>query len=419
MIKNLNKKRMFLNNVIKVSIMILVIVCLTSCGVLRKIPNDQHSSGGSSSAIKASKNVNVCILFFNDIHGYLQPFTISLFGHDAEVGGIARMATLIDDIRTHNAQQGITTFVFLAGDILQGTPMSTVFKGVPDIECFNEIGVSVMTVGNHEFDFGIENFMRLRKLANFPILSCNIKNDQTGELLCDPSVKLPINDEISLVVIGVTTKELLTTTRPSNVEGISVDDPVDAVLTAYRLNKERFPTIVLSHCKASTDESIAQSIPSLTAIVGGHDQILFNPKKQIGSVPIFQAFEKGRYLGRLDLEINVSTHNVTIADWRYYPITADLTDSETVTGIVNMYHSQLDDVFKEVIGYCGITLHGERDVIRYEETNLGNLVTDIMRDYTGADIALLNAGSLRASISQGPVTVENVFQAMPYANELV
>ena len=83
------------------------------------------------------------------------------------------------------------------------------------------------------------------------------------------------------------------------------------------------------------------------------------------------------------------------------------------------YNSQLDAKFKEVIGENQIFLDGERERIRYEETNLGDFITDIMREFTGADAALLNAGSIRASLDAGPITVEAVFKVMPYENELL
>jgi 2',3'-cyclic-nucleotide 2'-phosphodiesterase (5'-nucleotidase family) len=90
-----------------------------------------------------------------------------------------------------------------------------------------------------------------------------------------------------------------------------------------------------------------------------------------------------------------------------------------VDTIVESYASRLDSKFKEVIGENKAFLYGERDRIRYEETNLGDWVTDIMREFTGVEAALINAGSLRASIDKGPITVESVFKAMPYANELL
>ena len=125
--------------------------------------------------------VKVTLLFFNDLHGHLLPFKVKTDKGKIEVGGIARISTLVNKIRYENNKRGINTFVVIAGDILQGTPMSSIFKGQPDVECLNVIGVSAMTVGNHEFDFGVKNFLKLKKMASFPFLSSNIVWKQTGK----------------------------------------------------------------------------------------------------------------------------------------------------------------------------------------------------------------------------------------------
>jgi 2',3'-cyclic-nucleotide 2'-phosphodiesterase (5'-nucleotidase family) len=100
-------------------------------------------------------------------------------------------------------------------------------------------------------------------------------------------------------------------------------------------------------------------------------------------------------------------------------VTADIALDPEVDAIVSDYNARLGQEFKEVIGHCDTFLDGEREHIRYQETSLGNFITDIMRAHTGAQIAMINAGALRASIKEGPVTVEDVFKAMPYGNELV
>jgi 5'-nucleotidase len=153
-------------------------------------------------------------------------------------------------------------------------------------------------------------------------------------------------------------------------------------------------------------------------VIGGHDQILFNPYRQVGDVSVFQAFEKGKYLGRVDLSIEKRENKAKILQWDYLPITSHIKEDPCVAAIVDKYQRRLSAQFKEVIGESSVFLYGERDKIRYQETNLGNFVTDIMRQATQADIALLNAGSLRASLDEGPITIEEVFKVMPYANEL-
>jgi 2',3'-cyclic-nucleotide 2'-phosphodiesterase (5'-nucleotidase family) len=131
--------------------------------------------GGLRQTATQPAPISLTVLFFNDLHGHLMPFEIKTpEGGTQEVGGIARMATLIQEIRQENNRKNIQTVVLVAGDILQGTPMSTVFEGEPDIKCLNAMGVNALTVGNHEFDFGLDNFLKIRKEAAFPFLSANI-----------------------------------------------------------------------------------------------------------------------------------------------------------------------------------------------------------------------------------------------------
>ena len=377
-------------------------------------------AGPAAPGRPAAPPLRLTILFFNDLHGHLMPQQITPEGgRPTEIGGIARIAGLVKKIEAENQKAGARTLLLVAGDVLQGTPMSTVFRGKPDIEAFNLMGVDAMTVGNHEFDFGLDNFLALKKLARFPIISSNIVWKDTGKLLNRPSVSFPLTGRFRLTVIGATTRELLTTTKPENVQRLDVLDPATTVKAEYERAKKSGPVLLLSHGRFQTDSEVARAAPGLAAIIGGHDQILFDPAREVGPVRIFQAFEKGKFLGRLDLDIDPATGKAAIADWTYLPITAELPADPAVEKLVLSYYQRLDAQFKQVIGESRVVLDGERERIRFEETNLGDLVADIMREFTGADVALINAGALRSSIDAGPITVEEVFKTMPYANEVM
>jgi len=307
----------------------------------------------------------------------------------------------------------------VAGDILQGTPMSTVFKGEPDIKCLNALGVDALTVGNHEFDFGLQNFLDIRQQAAFPFLSANIIAKNTGRKICRPGITIPLADGADLTIIGVTTRYLLHTTKADNVAALDVLDPVASAVPLYERSKKLGPVILLSHSRHVTDRALARAMPGLAAIIGGHDQILLSPYRKEGAVPIFQAFEKGRYLGRIDLDIDPATRKAALVAADYIPITAAIRPHPGVAKIVAAYEKRLGRQFKTVIGRSAVYLDGEREHVRYRETPLGNFIADIMRAHTGTQVALINSGGLRASIRKGPVTVADVFKAMPYANELV
>ena len=367
-----------------------------------------------------TRDLRITVLFFNDLHGNLAPLKVKKEdGTSVDVGGIAGLATMVKRIRAENARQGIRTFLLVAGDVLQGTPMSTVFKGKPDIEIFNMMGVDAMTVGNHEFDFGLDNFLAMKKAAKFKIVSSNIIWKENKTLMNEPAAAFPLGKGIVLTVIGATTTELLTTTAPGNVEKLDVLDSVATVTEASAQAAGKGPVILLSHSRFQSDADIARANPRLTAIIGGHDQILFDPVKYAAGVPVFQAFEKGRFLGRLDISIDPGTRKALISTSTYIPITSEITPDPETAKIVSDYGDRLNATFKEVVGESLTFMDGERGRIRYEETNLGNFVTDVMRTYTGSDMALLNAGSLRSSLDRGPVTIEGIFKVMPYPNEII
>jgi 5'-nucleotidase / UDP-sugar diphosphatase len=392
-------------NAVRLFLAFLLLVWVTGCA--------GHLSKGEQPA-----PIPVTVLFFNDPHGHLTPFEITSGEGRQEVGGIARMAALIRDIRAENSRKDVRTLVLVAGDLLQGTPMSTVFRGEPDVECLNAMGVDAVTVGNHEFDFGLENFHQLQGRAAFPFLSANIVEKESGRLLCRSFLTIPLKEGLDVTVIGVTTEELLTTTLADNVATLGVIGSVSSVRQVYDQVHSRGPVVLLSHSRHRTDQEIAAALPGLTAIIGGHDHILLSPYRQVGSVPIFQTFEYGRYLGRIDLRIDAVSKKAVLTDYAYIPITAGIAPDPQEAAIIATYQEKLGGRFKEVIGFAESFLDGERERIRYEETALGNLVADIMRDHTGTQMALINAGAMRTSIKPGPVTVEDIFKTVPFANEL-
>lgn len=363
--------------------------------------------------------IGLTILFFNDIHGHLLPFEVTEGTHRREVGGIARMAAQVESIRAENRLRNRRTYLLIAGDILQGTPLSTVFHGRPDVECFNAMGVDAMAVGNHEFDFGTDNLRQLEQLAHFPFLSANIREKATGKLLYAPSAAFALPGKLTLTVVGVTTDELKTTTRPAYVRGLSVQDPLQSVRSIVKTAAKSGPVVLLSHNRHRVDRQIAASLPELAAIIAGHDHLLFAPYRKVNGVAIFEALDNGRYLGRIDLLVDPVTGKAVLESSRYLPITLEMPDDPAIERIVAVYQGQLGERFKEVIGQSTLLLDGRRDQVRYEETALGDFVTDVMREYTGADIALVNAGALRASIDPGPVTLEDVFRTLPFENQIL
>lgn len=372
----------------------------------------------------AQEKKQVCILYFNDLHGHLQPYQKD-FKNPQMVGGVAKFKKVLDQIRKENNAKKIPTFLVFAGDLLQGTIMSTIFQGEPDIQVLNLMKVDVACPGNHEFDYGFANMEKICKQESmFPWVCANIYQENkvpgTPHIIYDrllPSFLILQKENVRLGVIGTITPDTKWTTHPKNVENLLFSDPVKEVAgIAEQLKEQVDMVIVVSHSGREFDKQMAK-IPGISVVIGGHNQVLIDPPDLIGATPVCQAGDHGDYLGRVDFSIQ--DRKITYQHHQFYPITQDLPEDERIAKLVESYASKLSSKLSQVVGNAKVPLNGIRSEIRWGETNLGNLITDSMRSITRAEIALINSGGIRASIPEGPITIEQVYQVLPFSNTLV
>ncbi len=373
-------------------------------------------SSCSSAGREYRNEIEYTVLFFNDIHGTLFPYSEDEDGQVNQYGGITYISRLVKDIRTENGKTGKKTFLLFGGDILQGSLMSTIFKGYPDVLCFNEMGVDVMVIGNHEFDYTIPNFMLLMQTAKFPFISSNIMYD--GRLMCKPFVKLELSDDLYITVIGTTIKDIFDVADKRLLEGITTTDSVESIRKYIDEFSQEGPIIVLSHNELDTEKKIAETYNSIDALITGHDHILIDPCLQLNNVCIFQAYQKGKYLGRLEMAYYPDDGESLIKDYRYYKITPELKEDENVSRIINGYKEQLDAQFSDPIGRTETFLEGERQKIRCSETNLGNFIADSVRGFFNTDIVFINSGSVRSSINKGTISLGDIYNSLTFDNDI-
>ncbi len=356
------------------------------------------------------------VLFFNDFHAHLEPFEVS--GVDGEVGGLARLAGLADGVRAANDAAGVPTFLLIAGDVLQGTPYSTVYRGEAEVACLNEMEVTAMCLGNHEFDYGQDNLKRLIGLANFPVLSANITLAETEEYktFTDEVAWLDAGDK-RILVIGLTTWDTPITTAPPNVAGLKFAEPTataERVIGQY--GDEADVIIALTHIGFENDAALADAVPALDLVVGGHSHTKVDRLELVGDTPVCSAYEYGEYLGRIDLDVN-DDGDVKVAGYELIPVTARAPADEDVTAVIESYKRGLSAKLAEVVGETDVILSYKS--AREAETNFGDYIADLIRDATGADVALVNGGALRADLGPGEITTGDVLTALPFGNEVV
>ncbi len=363
-------------------------------------------------------DVRLTILHVNDTHGYILPYKEAGLGKNTMVGGAAYLAWLVEDERTKN-QEG--TLLLSAGDMFQGTPISNIFKGQPVIDMMNYLKFDAMAVGNHEFDWGIDVFKRMISSSNFPFLSANMKN---GDDQYFPRVKPYIiiqRKNVNIAVIGVITPDLPYLSKPDSTGKITVRNPEDILPELIKKVKKDGARIVvvLSHLGVEADKELARRVSGIHVIVGGHSHTALEAPVIIGNTAIVQAGCYGLYLGILELGIETGTDPIAyrIIRGKLEKVLAgqDRSYDETVARIVGSYHDRIKNEFAVVVGETAVDLTRKDQ----RESNIGNLVCDMMRETTGADIALLNSRSIRTDIPRGKITLEQVYALLPFDNVLV
>ncbi len=374
------------------------------------------------------------VLYFGDLHGRLMPppdtppspggETDHPAPEAAASAGFARLAGLVDRIREENREAGIPTLLLVAGDCLQGSPVSTLFRGEAEFRALNLLRPDAMVLGNHEFDYGLPRLRELIAMADFPVLAANVTDDTRGKPLAQ-AFTTHYFDGFFVVTIGTTAEDTPTLTSPANVEGLSFRPALAATWETY--NTVRFSGdffIALTHQGLARDRHLGQALGGLSLVVGGHDHLaLLEPVFARQHCPVVHAGSDGLYLGRLDLiffkESARDTLKITGYENVLIPVDRTLPEDRRVSELLEEYGRLAQAAYGEPLGTLTEPLVGNRNLVRSGETSLGCLVTDLMREAAGADAALINAGAIRDSIPAGPVSLADVVTALPFPNQVV
>ena len=381
-----------------------------------------------------SEEKDTVILHTNDVHGRIV--------EEKGVIGDAKLATVIEQERVKSNQN---TLVVDAGDAFQGLPISNSTKGEARAEILNQMQYDAMVVGNHEFDFGLDEVKKYKEILKFPLLSSNTYVN--GARLFEASTIVDKDKTVEgdeFVVIGVTTPETATKTHPKNVKGVTFTDPISEVnkvieevqAKARAEGKDYKHYVVLAHLGVDTTtpvewrgSTLAEALsknPRLkdkrVTVIDGHSHTVASTT--YGDNVTYN--QTGSYLHNVGKVIYKSRQllgNPTLiaaADAKKLP--ANPTVEKLVKDIKQKYDAENA---VEVVSNSPVELNGDRENVRVRETNLGNVVADSLYQYgqTGfshpTDIAVTNGGGLRETIAKGkPITKGNVIAVLPFGNTI-
>lgn len=379
----------------------------------------------------ATDSIEAVIIHTNDVHGRIL--------EEKGVIGDAKAAAVIEEERSKVEN----TIVVDAGDAFQGLPISNSTKGEDRANIMNQVGYDAMAVGNHEFDFGMDQAIKYKETLNFPLLSANTYVN--GARVFEASIivdKTPtvVGDEF--VVIGVTTPETAIKTHPKNIEGVTFADPITEVnkvideveARALADNRVYNNYIILAHLgvDATTPvewrgSTLAEALSQNSKLAGKRVIVIDGHSHTVQSATYGDNVtynQTGSYLNNIGKVTLKSEQLLGEASLISAADTASVTPDDLITELVNEIKVKYEaENAQVVIENNPVELNGERSNVRVRETNLGNAVTDAIYAYgqTGfsnkTSLAVTNGGGLRATIAKDqPVTKGDIIAVLPFGN---
>jgi 5'-nucleotidase len=370
------------------------------------------------------------VLHTNDLHAHIEPTRIGR----STFGGYAKQATLIKKYRVEDPN----TILLNGGDTFQGTLFFTQYQGFADLSILNVMGYDGMAVGNHEFDLGPAALGDFASHATFPVLSSNL--DVSAEPVLRTSIKphaIKMVGGQKIGMIGATTPELPSISSPGpNVKLLNLFDSIDKSIAA--LKSEGVDKIVLlSHLGYDLEKQVAKQCPGLDVIVGGHShtylgkptgiQGFANPpgpyptvvENTESRVLLVSSWEWGKVFGRIRVTFDDQGKVKSWADTNPILVEESIPDDPTVAAMVAAFNKPIDSLKQTVVAQAPFALGRENS--NRGNSVLGNIICDAMlaaTEKSGAKVAIMNNGGIRANIDQGPITFEEVIQTSPFGNTL-
>lgn len=388
--------------------------------------------GSLCAPANAANDNKIVILHTNDVHCAIDQVkeddgTISSMGY-------AAVAAYKKQMQTEYGTENVT--LIDAGDAIQGGPIGTLSKGEYLVDIMNEVGYDIAVPGNHEFDYGCDTFFDLTKKAEYSYVCSNL-TDLSGKTLLEP-YKMVSYDDVDVAYIGIDTPESFTKSTPtyfqdkngnyiySFCQGNDGQDLYDAVQTAIdsaeKAGAEYIVAVGHLGNEGSTAEwtskAVIKNTSGIDVFIDGHSHETYNEvvtDSEGEDVFLAQTGTKLANIGQIT--IDTATGEIESKNISGYSV-----QDEQTASFIEKINAEFNDILKKVVATSSVDLTtldtetGKR-AIRNAETNLGDLCADAYRSMLEADIAFVNGGGIRADISKGDITYEDIINVHPYGNE--
>jgi 5'-nucleotidase / UDP-sugar diphosphatase len=352
------------------------------------------------------------ILHSNDMHGDFLAESKGVEGN--LIGGLSLLSGYLNKVRSEEKN---TLFV-ISGDMVQGSMIDTEYKGISTIEIMNYLAPDVVTLGNHELDYGFPHLLLLEKMATFPIVNANLYIKKYNKRLMNPYIILNV-DGFDIMFIGIVTEEILNSLKLDKSIGtfVSLEDAaaeVGKICDTYK-NDDIDLTILLTHIGFEEDKKLAAMLDPIWGvdmIIGGHSHTILEQPAEVNNILIAQAGVGTDQIGRFDITVDDDTNSIVEWKWQLIPVDNNLAQPDVeLEKFINTFKEEVDRKYNRLI--CRLTrklTHPWREI----ETELGNLMTDILAQSVMSDVVFLGSSSIRGTELGPLVTLSDLKKIYPY-----
>ncbi|SMR41839.1 unnamed protein product [Zymoseptoria tritici ST99CH_1E4] len=360
-------------------------------------------------------------IHYNDVY-HVEP------GSREPVGGIARFQTICDSYRsstpTYANQPELLTF--FSGDAFNPSLESSVTKGKHMLGALNSLHTSVACLGNHDLDFGVEQFRFLADRCDFPWLCANVLDPALGENVplgnCNRTVMLTSSNGIKVGVVGVVEREWMETINvlPPNLKYVSASTTVAELAPKLRADGAEM-IVVVSHQREPNDNKLATKLSPGVAdiILGGHDH--FYAHSIINGTHVLRSGSDFKQLSYLECRRKTDGSSGWDISITRRDILSAIPSDPSAVEMVNNITAGLRPKLEKPIGYTVAPLDARFTTVRRKESNLGNFVCDLMRFHYNTDCAIMASGTIRGDqiYPPGVLRVKDMMNCFPFEDPCV
>ena len=381
---------------------LLIILLVAGCSPA----GHEQVTVGEIIATEATTTVrSLVILYTNDEHGWMEG--------TEKGGGAANMMGLWRE------QEGYSEdgpyLILSGGDMWTGPAVSSWFDGESMADVMNVMGYDAAAIGNHEFDWGIEGLRDRAVQSEFPFLSANIRNQETGDSagFAIPFVVQEVNG-IPVGLIGLTTTSAPRTTMPDNVAGLeffAYQEALEETVPQVRVSGAELLVVIGHICSDEMEWLVPTAAELGIAVIGGghcHERV----GRVVDGVALIEAGSCLQGYVRVDIAFDTATNTVVDIKAQYCSNSGGMPDPQ-VAAVVAGWRARADESLIQVIGYLDQPIPNRSHAMI-------NLVTSAwLEAYPAADVALTNRGGFRQAIPAGDITLETVIGVLPFNNVLI